>query len=432
MCCRKGKKEGKKQLNAFLLNAKSPWLKANSRTLNGSLSFTRKVVSLGKNKANKSFAFFRSLRLSKNTMEEKQLFKLNRRGIHILLHAGIWLVALGLHTMVFLGQLPWKVLWVRSVLNIGLMAVVFYTNLFLMQSLFARYRYLTYFFWLTLLFATTALLRAHFNIWLTSLPENMTQMDPQSALTITAFITNIAILAVSIFYGLLRYYQRKEALKHKLEQERKEAELQFLKAQINPHFLFNTLNNIYSLAIARSKKTADMVLRLSELLRYVIYEGQKERVPLAKELKHIEEFIALFKMRMEKEPRLEFNCSGNPSAWEIEPLMLMPLVENCFKHCDFDINEEAYTHISVRIEDDQLWFAAKNSMDRRHEQKDQIGGVGLHNMRKRLALLYPNAHHFDIKQDETSFEVRLQLPLTARYTQTESVWDIRNSPTSER
>lgn len=352
--------------------------------------------------------------LIKNMLAKtKSLLTLNRRGIHLLLHAGIWLVALGLHTMIFLDQLPWNVLWIRSLLNIGLMALVFYANLYLMRRLFTRYQYLRYFFWLMLLFFGTALFRAYFNIRLTSLPGEMTRINLQSALTIAAFITNIAIIAVSIFYGLLQYYQQKEALKRKLEQERREAELQFLKAQINPHFLFNTLNNIYSLAIAKSEKTAEMVLRLSDLLRYVIYEGQKERVPLAKELKHIEEFVALFKMKMEKEPQLEFQCSGNPSGWEVEPLMLMPLVENCFKHCDFDINASAYARIEVNIKDGFLNFTTKNSVDKRHEQKDKVGGVGLHNMRKRLALLYPNAHHFTVKQTDTSFEVSLQLPLTS-------------------
>ncbi len=345
-------------------------------------------------------------------IEQKWTSFFTRRWIHLLLHLGIWIVALGLHTMVFFGQLPWDVLWLRSLLNIGLLAVVFYLNLFLMLRYFDRGRYLLYFFWLALLFFSTALLRAHFNIQLTSLPEEITRFSPRVALIIAAFITNIAILAVSIFYGLLQYYHRKEAVKRKLEQQRQEAELQFLKAQINPHFLFNTLNNIYSLAVTGSKKTADMVLRLSELLRYVIYEGVKERVPLERELQHIEEFIALFKMRMEKQPDLTFTYTGDTDGWEVEPLMLMPLVENCFKHCDFDLNENAFAHISARVQNGHLWFTARNSVDKRHGQKDKVGGVGLNNMRKRLELQYPGKHVFEVREGDDFFEVTLKLPLS--------------------
>ncbi len=336
---------------------------------------------------------------------------LSRRWMRLLMHLGIWLVALGLHTMAFLGQLPWDVLLLRSLLNIGLLAAVFYLNLFLIQRFFLRRYYFSYFFWLLLLFLTTAVLRAHLNLQLTVLPEHMPDISLDAALLIAAFVTNMAILLVSIFYSLLHYYYRKESVKRRLEQERSAAELQFLKAQINPHFLFNTLNNIYALAVTRSEKTADMVLRLSELLRYVIYDGAKDKVPLEKELKHIEEFIALFKMRMEEDVNLTFTYTGDIKGKEVEPLMLMPLVENCFKHCDFDSNENAYACIEARIEEDCLWFVARNSVDRSNEQKDKVGGVGLSNIRKRLSLQYPQAHVFEIEEKETEFEVRLKLPL---------------------
>ncbi len=342
---------------------------------------------------------------------ENQIPLLNRRGVRLLLHVAIWLVALGLHTMAFLGQLPWDLLLLRSVLNIGLLAVVFYVNLFLLRKFFLRQRYWAYAIYLAGLFLTTAFLRAHFNMQLTLLPARLPRLSMNTALLIAAFVTNVSILMVSIFYALLQYYYRKEAVKQRLEQERSEAELQFLKAQINPHFLFNTLNNIYALSVTGSSKTADMVLRLSELLRYVIYDGAKDRVSLEKEVRHLEEFINLFKMRMEQDVDLTFTYSGEMAGKEVEPLMLMPLVENCFKHCDFDLNENAYAHIELKVEDNYLWFSTRNSVDRQHEQKDKVGGVGLSNMRKRLRLRYPGAHVFEIVEGEAVFEVRLKLPL---------------------
>lgn len=157
--------------------------------------------------------------------------------------------------------------------------------------------------------------------------------------------------------------------------EQREAQLQALRAQINPHFLFNTLNNIYSLAVVKSDKTAEMVLRLSNLLRYVIYDGRAERVALKREVEHIRQFIELFQMRSEEQLDIKFDTRGEIDGVQTEPMILIPIVENCFKHCDFDTNKRVFVCIDLQVDNEELYFKILNSKDDRHQQKDRVGAL---------------------------------------------------------
>ena len=221
----------------------------------------------------------------------------------------------------------------------------------------------------------------------------------------------ILVLIFSTLFHLLINRYRKEKTNQLLIQEHQAAELQFLKAQINPHFLFNTLNNIYSLSIIQSPKTPQMVLQLSQLLRYVLYESQNKKVSLSGELTQIEKYIALFQLKNETPVNIQFEKEGDLNGQKIEPMMLIPLVENALKHCDFDTNEKAYAKIEVHIVEDTLHFSTINSKNDNNQQKDEVGGVGLKNIRKRLALNYPNQHELVINNLEYSFEVRLKIPV---------------------
>ena len=217
------------------------------------------------------------------------------------------------------------------------------------------------------------------------------------------------VLIFSTLFHLLVNRYRKEKTNQLLIQEHQAAELQFLKAQINPHFLFNTLNNIYSLSIIQSPKTPQMVLQLSQLLRYVLYESQNKKVSLSGELTQIEKYIALFQLKNETPVNIQLEKEGIINGQKIEPMMLIPLVENALKHCDFDTNEKAYAKIVVQMVGDMLHFSTINSKNDANQQKDEVGGVGLKNIRKRLALNYPNQHELVINNLEYSFEVRLKI-----------------------
>ena len=194
--------------------------------------------------------------------------------------------------------------------------------------------------------------------------------------------------------------------------EQREAKIQFLRAQMNPHFLFNTLNNIYSLAVVKSEKTAPLVLRLSDLLRYVIYDAQQEQVPLAKAITILEEYIELFQLQYEEQKDITFTYQLPRKGYLIEPLLLIPLVENCFKHSDLAENENGYVHLELLIDEDEMTFSAKNSFNPLQSQKDEQGGVGLENIRRRLALQYPDDHQLTQEKSKDHFCVQLAIPLT--------------------
>lgn len=154
-----------------------------------------------------------------------------------------------------------------------------------------------------------------------------------------------------------------------------------------------------------------MVLQLSELLRYVIYDSQLNKVMLRKEVAQIKRFIELFQMRSEQTPDISFQYQDLPPDISIEPMMPIPLVENCFKHGDFDTNATAFVKISLRVHKNQLEFETLNSKHDALQQKDKIGGVGLENIRQRLALKYPKRHEMRVENELDRFRVSMKLML---------------------
>jgi two-component system, LytTR family, sensor kinase len=152
-----------------------------------------------------------------------------------------------------------------------------------------------------------------------------------------------------------------------------------------------------------------MVLRLSNLLRYVIYDGKAEQVEVKREVEQIREYIELFQMRNEMPVDISFHATGNLDGRRLEPMILIPIVENCLKHCDFDTNEKAFARIELKADGDGLSFRTVNTRNEREVQKDMVGGVGLENIQKRLELKYPGRYRFSVKNLPDLFEVELNI-----------------------
>ena len=222
-------------------------------------------------------------------------------------------------------------------------------------------------------------------------------------------ITIILAMSVSTLFHMLENRIIKEQKTQLLLNQHNKAKLMYLKAQINPHFLFNALNNIYSLSVIKSEKTPKMVLNLSDLLRYSIYEGQKEKVMLTDEILHIKKYLELYQASQEKEVDIKLSISGNRGSEKIEPMMLIPLVENCIKHGDFATNPEAFVKVTLEVVNNSLRFSTVNSTTKTDLQKDTVGGVGLSNIKNRLTLKYPNDHTFHVVDKEKEFEVFLNI-----------------------
>ena len=190
-----------------------------------------------------------------------------------------------------------------------------------------------------------------------------------------------------------------------------ESQLQFLKSQINPHFLFNSLNNLYSYALEKSDKTPQIILELSSLLRYMLYECQEERVPLSKESKYLHDFVKLQSLQIEDRGNISYVESGNLDGKYIAPLILIVFVENCFKHSTSSQSEKIKIDINLSVHDNILHFSSSNSFTENGNTQSLTEGIGLENVKSRLSLLYPDAHQLQINSDNGEYRVDLEITL---------------------
>ncbi len=192
----------------------------------------------------------------------------------------------------------------------------------------------------------------------------------------------------------------------------KESELQFLKSQINPHFLFNNMNNLYAHAIEKSPKTPEIILALSSILRYMLYECKSKYVSLEKETEQLKNFIRLSEMQIEGRGHISFSHETATSGFQIAPLILMVFVENAVKHSASSLTEAIDIHIDLRLEKNgKLHFTCKNSFQTLSNTESLSKGIGLNNVKKRLSLLYPDSHELNISSHADFYEVSLTLDL---------------------
>lgn len=196
-----------------------------------------------------------------------------------------------------------------------------------------------------------------------------------------------------------------------LQQQKTEVELSALKAQINPHFLFNSLNNIYSLALYENPKTPAALLQLSQCMRYVLYDCKTEQIELNKEIDFLKNYTGLFLLR--SDPKLDFQAHypNHTEQVKIAPLMLLILLENAFKHLRQNKENQLFIHTKLTIEKNELYFEVSNSYHGTKPSTQGPGGLGLDNLKKRLQLLYPQKHVLSIIQKPQSFYTLLQLTL---------------------
>jgi len=199
-----------------------------------------------------------------------------------------------------------------------------------------------------------------------------------------------------------------ERVQRDLENQRLTAELSFLKSQINPHFLFNSLNSIYSLAYQKSDTTPEAILKLSEIMRYMLYECNDNKVELTKELQYLQNYIDLQKIRFGNKAFINFEVNGEVTNQHIVPLLLISFIENAFKHGVAN-DPIAPIVLKINLTDDHLYFFIQNK--KHSHNRDASGGIGLINVRRRLDLLYPNKYNLEIRDEADTYTVQLSLVL---------------------
>jgi two-component system, LytTR family, sensor kinase len=220
------------------------------------------------------------------------------------------------------------------------------------------------------------------------------------------FLTLCITASISIGIEMFIFAEKKERENILNKNEMLQTELKLLKFQINPHFLFNTLNNIYTLSVIDSNKTQQSIAYLSTMLRYVLYDCEQAFVHIHQEITYIENYLALFALKSTNPFSISFDKKIENPNTKIAPMILIPFIENALKHSHIEKRGNSFIHISISEERSSFRFEVENSKPAKTIQKDSIGGIGLENVKKRLAILYPQKHSLTINDTDT-FKVTL-------------------------
>lgn len=229
----------------------------------------------------------------------------------------------------------------------------------------------------------------------------------------TLFFIFIIVFGLSIAYFFLKEWSRVEKMRSELAAVQLDTEVKFLKSQVNPHFLFNTLNNLFSMAQKKGHDSlADGISKLSGMMRYMIYDSNAESVPLSKEIAYLEDCITLNKLRYaDTEAKVSFGYPAQPGSVTIAPMLFIPFVENAFKH-GVAIGQTSAIDIAIVISDQKLIFTCVNPKYKAiKKMADEKSGIGLENVKRRLDLLYPGKHQLQIDEDGGNFNVKLEIDL---------------------
>jgi two-component system, LytTR family, sensor kinase len=293
-------------------------------------------------------------------------------------------------------------------------AFLFYFNAFyLIPHYISKDKYKTYFFSFFLLYVSLSMINSvidHFYF----ISIFSTEKEPFWSEAVVNFESKFIILSFSLGYGFIKFMIKEEKTRQQLIEGKLNAELKILKAQIDPHFLFNTLNMAYASAIkGNDNTTANIIEKLAVLMRYVIYESNGEKVPLEKDVNYIENYISLQLQRISSDISENIKCliKGDWQDYQIAPMILIPFIENVFKH-GIRLDEKAGIEINLILQSGILILETRNTIRNNIDIIDiPASGIGLDNVRKRLQIIYPDRHKLEIETTNNTYHSRLELKL---------------------
>jgi two-component system sensor histidine kinase AlgZ len=337
----------------------------------------------------------------------------------VLLHLSFWCVHLSFFIyQVISHQRRPDIDWasVISVVSVQLFfaLIIGYLNYFILLPAFLKNkklgRYLLQFF---LTFAVLISIRVALGRFLIDGFTGANGYMYTTRYVIQVVTTNLFIV---IFLGMIRFavdWFEFEARQKNVENERLTAELNFLKAQINPHFLFNTLNNLYYLAYTQSPKSTEVIAKLSQMMRYMIYDSNYPKVPLSKEIEYMENYISLERLRLNEQIPITFSVEGgNPQDFLIAPLIFITFLENAFKHGVSNNHPKAWVNITIQLRNHECVYRVENSkIPFSKPEAEEKSGIGLQNVKRRLALSYPGKHRLTVEDNEDRYAVQLNITL---------------------
>jgi two-component system, LytTR family, sensor kinase len=290
--------------------------------------------------------------------------------------------------------------------------MVYLTNYVLLPFLFYRKKYGWFFLLFTVMIISSSLLKMQVlgritgNSILLDLEGNWKDRIYDNI--IPHFFLVIAGAAVKLMFDYTRMQQRLA----EVAKEKAETELNFLKSQINPHFLFNSLNSVYFLISKENPEARQALHKFSEMLRYQLYEMNGEKIPIEKEIHYLKDYMDLQQLRKDEKYAVNFYCAPEVNGFSIEPLLLIPFVENAFKHISHFSEQTNFVKVDLQRKNGTFHFVVENSKEANQPIIDQHGGIGLPNVKRRLELLYPGKHELSIVDDDKKFAVDLKIMLS--------------------
>ncbi len=349
-------------------------------------------------------------------MSEKLLNKRNNLIGHIVL----WLFSIAFFSIIFYlnsRTFNTELIFKALIINVGF-ALSVYINLYiLIPRLLRQKAYIFYTFWLIVIISGSSLFVQFILLYpLRNILHVSDQLTGFNANIHSAFFfVTLVYVGISSFLKFVKDWFAMQDLNYKLakiEKQKLEAELNTLKGQLNPHFLFNSLNNIYSLALVKSDKVPELILKLSDLMRHIIYESKEHFIPLEKEIDFVDNFIALQQIRVSKTTEISYIKKGSIPDAKIIPLLFEPFIDNAFKHGVPGNSENDFIKIEFEFEDNELFFEIKNNYSDTEKWSKKHSGIGIKNVKQRLALLYkPAEYKLEIDNKNYIYTVKLRLNL---------------------
>lgn len=336
-----------------------------------------------------------------------------------LWHIAFWVILVLYHTVIYSmysGAFYTELMWEGMALPVK-MGATYFTLYLLLPRYFMNRKFIRFSGYVLVALLLAAFLQrvieyTVINLFINPYEQAEALLNPIKVLR--AVIGIYPVVALAAFIKIGKHWYERDLESRELEKEKLEAELKFLKAQIHPHFLFNTLNNLYALTLKRSESASEVVLKLSDLLNYMLYESNGRTVPLSKELDLIDTYLSLEKIRYGNRLDISFEVTGDPEGRQIPPMLLLPFVENSFKHGASRELEQVEVQINIGITENQFTLKVVNDKGDTPPEPDEKGyreGIGLKNVRRRLELLYGEGHNLDIQDTEERFHVVLTLQL---------------------
>ncbi len=328
-----------------------------------------------------------------------------------IIHIGAWVLLFCFLVSGDLPQLGWPQVIYQNVVDVLFYALVIYANLlYLIPRYLSQKKFIIYVLFLLLLIVVLTPIKIFIKILMSNEPDfQMYFVQNQFYFFLYLFLVAVASTLFSIFNDWM-VHQRDRI---ELESRTMQSELNFLRSQINPHFLFNTLNNLYALTLKKSDDAPQIVLKLSEMMRYMLYECNERRVLLSKELSYIKNYLDLERLRQPDKVDIQFEVKGHIFEQKIAPLLLIPFIENSFKHGLNNQILEGFVLIELTVDNQRLEFKISNSKAPSQPKSThrKSGGIGLVNVRRRLNLIYPGQYDLDIRNEPDVYTVILSLNL---------------------